>query len=194
MKSKRKQFLAFSLASIGAIGAFASVNAASIQAGTTTKTRDEAREAIKQAVNNGDYQAYLATTKDYKVGVPVLTEGQFRTMIQAGKLRAGGDKVGAKKLLDEAGIKAPKQNKKRLEGKNGDKREKAPLTEAQKTAIEKAKVLRKEGKKEEAKEVLNTAGIKKEGGKTRVNSKNRKFKNLEKENTKNTTATGTPAN
>jgi hypothetical protein len=105
MKSKRKHFLALSLAGIGAIGAFASVSAASIQAGTPTATRDQVKTAIKQAFTVGDYQAYLATTKDYKVGVPVLTEAQFNAMVQANKLRASGDVAGAKKILDQAGIK-----------------------------------------------------------------------------------------
>ena len=105
MKFKRRYFLALSLASIGAISAFASVSAASIQAGTPNRVRDEARTAIKQAFSTNDYQAYLATTKDYKVGVPVLTEAQFHAMVEAQKLRVSGDKEGAKKLLENAGLK-----------------------------------------------------------------------------------------
>lgn len=105
MKSKRKHLLALSLAGIGAIGAFASVSASSLQAGTPSKARDEVRSAIKQAFTVGDYQEYLTTTKDYHVDVPVLTEVQFNAVVQAHKLRTIGDIIGAKKLLDEAGIK-----------------------------------------------------------------------------------------
>lgn len=105
MKSKRKYFLALSLASIGAIGAFASVSAASISAGAPSKVRDEVRTAIKQAFTTNDYQSYLATTKDYKVGAPILTEAQFHAMVEAQKLKASGDKAGAKKILESAGLK-----------------------------------------------------------------------------------------
>lgn len=105
MKLKRRYFLALSLASIGAISAFASVSAASIQAGTPNRVRDEVRTAIKQAFNTNDYQGYLATTKDYKIGVPILTEVQFHAMVEAQRLRVSGDKEGAKKLLESAGLK-----------------------------------------------------------------------------------------
>jgi hypothetical protein len=105
MKLKRRYILALSLASIGAISAFASVSAASISAGTPSATRDQVKSAMKQAFTSGDYQAYLATTKDYNINVPVLTEVQFNAMVEANKLRAKGDVVGAKALLDKAGIK-----------------------------------------------------------------------------------------
>ena len=117
MKSKRRYFLALSLASIGAIGAFASVSAASIQAGVPSKVRDEARTAIKQAFSTNDYQSYLATAKDYKVGVPILTEVQFHAMVEAQKLRASGDKMGAKKLLESVGLK-PEMGKHNRDHKN----------------------------------------------------------------------------
>lgn len=117
MKSKRRYFLALSLASIGAIGAFASVSAASIQAGAPNKVRDEVRTAIKQAFNTNDYQSYLATAKDYKVGVPILTEVQFHAMVEAQKLRASGDKTGAKKLLESVGLK-PEMSKHSRDHKN----------------------------------------------------------------------------
>jgi hypothetical protein len=163
MKSKRKHFLALSLAGIGAIGAFASVNAASIQAGIPNKERDQVRTAIKQAFTVGDYQAYLVTTKDYKVGVPVLTEAQFNAMVQAEKLRTSGDKVGAKKLLDEAGIKPPMQNKKTSHGDRGVKKGMPAPTDAQKATMKQAQDLIKAGKQAEAKTLLDTAGIKMPG-------------------------------
>lgn len=156
MKSKRKHFLALSLAGIGAIGAFASVSAASLQAGTPTRARDEVRTAIKQAFTVGDYQAYLATTKDYKVGVPILTEAQFNTVIQANKLRMSGDIAGAKKLLDDAGIKPQSHNNKNKRGGAGLKQN---LTDAQKTTMKQAREFMKAGKQDEAKALLTSAGI-----------------------------------
>jgi uncharacterized short protein YbdD (DUF466 family) len=85
MKSKRKRLLVFSLAAMGAVGAFASLNAASLQAGTPSRSRNEVLTAIKQAVTVGDYQSYLETAKEYRVGVPVLTETQFNAMLEASR-------------------------------------------------------------------------------------------------------------
>ena len=170
MKSKRKHFLALSLAGIGAISAFASVNAASIQAGTPSRTRDQVRSAIKQAFTVGDYQAYLATTKDYKIGVPVLTEAQFNAMVQADKLRAAGDKAGAKKLLADAGIKPPMHNKKGLQGDRGFGKEMSQLTDAQKATLKQSQALMKEGKQAEAKALLDAAGIQIPRGKAHTNT------------------------
>ncbi|MBP6948735.1 MAG: hypothetical protein KBC41_01370 [Candidatus Pacebacteria bacterium] len=161
MKSKRKHFLALSLASIGAIGAFASVSAASIQSGLTNKDRDEVRTAIKQAVTAGDYQAYLATTKEYKIGVPVLTESQFSVMVQAHKLRALGDNAGAKKLLDDAKITPPqsKEGNGGMGSKLGKRKDMTAFTDTQKTVMRQALLLRKEGKTTEADTLLKNAGI-----------------------------------
>lgn len=158
MKSKRKHFLALSLASIGAIGAFASVSAASIQSGLTNKDRDEVRTAIKQAVTAGDYQAYLATTKEYKIGVPVLTENQFSVMVQAHKLRMAGDTAGAKKLLDDAKISG-KEGKGVTHAQIGKRKEMTALTDTQKTVMRQALLLRKAGKTAEADTMLKNAGI-----------------------------------
>jgi hypothetical protein len=159
MKLKRKHFLALSLAGIGAIGAFASVSAASIQAGAPTKVRDEVRTAIKQAFTSGDYQAYLATTKDYKIGVPVLTETQFNAMVQADKLRASGDKAGAKALLEQSGLKAPTRTEKDVT-RGTTKANRTPLTDAQKATMKQVHELMKAGKQTEAKALLDSAGIK----------------------------------
>ena len=161
MKSKRKHFLALSLAGMGAIGAFASVSAASIQAGIPNKDRDIVRTAIQQAVTNGDYQAYLATTKEYKIGVPVLTEAQFATMVQAHKLRMSGDMSGAKKLLDDAKITPPHKG----EGKGAMQRDVVKrkdltaLSDAQKATMRQALELRMAGKESEAQTLLSQAGI-----------------------------------
>jgi len=181
MKSKRKHFLALSLAGIGAIGAFASVNAASIQAGIPNKERDQVRTAIKQAFIVGDYQSYLATTKDYKVGVPVLTEVQFNAVVAANKLKATGDTIGAKKLLDGAGIKPPMQNKKGLQGDQGISKVKTQVTDAQKASMTQAETLRKAGKQVEAKALLDAAGSKMPvRGIDKGNKKSHTYKNVPK--------------
>lgn len=161
MKSKRKHFLALSLAGIGAIGAFASVSAASIQAGIPNKDRDIVRTAIQQAVTSGDYQAYLTTTKEYKIGVPVLTEAQFATMVQAHKLRMAGDMQGAKKLLDDAKILPMHrgEGKGMMQTNAAKRKDLTALTDTQKATMRQALELRMAGKETEAKALLTQAGI-----------------------------------
>jgi len=105
MNKKRTRFLALSLASIGAMGAFASVTAASLKPGTPKVLRDQAQSDIKEAIVTGDYQTFLAATKNSKLGLPILTEAQFTTIINAHKLRESGDTAGAEKLLADAGLK-----------------------------------------------------------------------------------------
>ncbi|MFA5132232.1 MAG: hypothetical protein WC444_02810 [Candidatus Paceibacterota bacterium] len=168
MNSKRKQFLAFSLAGIGALGAFASVSAASLPAGTPSNVRDQTRTAIKQAVTNGDYQAFIAATKNSKAGVNTITEAQFNAMVSANKLRANGDIAGAKKLLDEAGIKPPVLGKKGMHGDQAGEKgmgmQMQNLTDAQKATMTQAKALFAAGKNTEAQALLDAAGIKMPAG------------------------------
>lgn len=159
MKSKRKHFLALSLAGIGAIGAFASVSASSLHAGTPGRARDEVRSAIKQAFTVGDYQEYLVTTKDYNIDIPVLTEVQFDAVVQAHKLRTAGDTLGAKKLLDEAGIKPPTNTSSRKHGDHRIGKSWIALTDTQKATLKQVRNLMKAGKQNEAKVLLDSAGI-----------------------------------
>ena len=140
--NKRKHFIVMSLASLGVISAFASVSAASLQAGTTTRMRDKAQTAIKEAFTTGDYQTYLAAVKDSKA--PVLTEVQFNAMVQAQKLRASGDITGAKKVLSDAGVKPEVPAKKsttKTTVKPVAKVAKAATTT--KTTVHKAKMVKK---------------------------------------------------
>ena len=163
MNTKHKRFIALYLAGIGAIGAFASVSAASISAGTTTQTRDQIHTVIKQAFATGDYQTFLAVTKKDDKDEPIITEAQFNAMIEAQKLRAAGDVAGAKKILDDAGIKPPVYGK---TGKGGHhefgkemKGHMRALTDAQKEIMKQARELMKTGKKDEANALLKNAGI-----------------------------------
>lgn len=161
MNTKRRYLVALSLAGIGAIGAFASVSAASLQPGTPTEIRNKVQTAIKQAFTSGDYQAYLETTKDYKVGAPVLTGAQFNAVIQANKLRASGDTVGAKKLLDGAGIKPTTQNNKETQGISRVEKEKTPATGNKKT-VDKTKIVPiTAGTKTPEKKIVATSKVKK---------------------------------
>lgn len=163
MNTKHRRFIALYLAGIGAIGAFASVSAASISAGTTTQTRDQIHTAIKQAFATGDYQTFLAVTKKDDKDEPIITEAQFNAMIEAQKLRAAGDMAGAKKILDDAGIKPPVHGK---TGKGGHhelrkemKGHMPALTDAQKETMKQARELMKAGKKNENNVLLEGESI-----------------------------------
>ncbi len=185
MKTKRAHYLALTLASIGAVGAFASVSAASIATGTPTEVRDQVHTAIKQAFTADDYQAYLAITKDHSSKMPVLTETQFHAMVQAQKLRASGDIAGAKKILDEIGIKPPPH----MEGMKGEHKEGSMkhLTDAQKATLAQAKTLFEAGNKTEAQALLVASGIKMPEHKKHDGSKLTGMKNWFKKTTSTTT-------
>ncbi len=192
--NKRKQFLALYLASIGAFGALASVSAATLPAGTPKKVRDEALTAIKQAITNGDYQAFIAATKNSRAGTSTITEAQFNAMVQANKLRVAGDIAGAKKILSDAGIKPPMLGNYKKIGKSGvrvTKNEKATLTDAQKAILKQAQDLFKAGKTVEAQTLLTNAGIKMPYSKSHssLNAKMKKFTGLFKKESKTSTST-----
>lgn len=191
--NKRKQFLALYLASIGAFGALASVSAATLPAGTSTKVRDQALTAIKQAITNGDYQAFLAATKNSRAGMSTITEVQFNAMVAANKLRAAGDIAGAKKLLSDAGIKPPMLGIMGKYSDRGIKKGMANLTDNQKATLKQAQDLMKAGKTAEAETLLINAGIKMPNSKshTSENSKMKKFFGLHKKASKTSTSTTT---
>ena len=174
---KRKYSLALSLAGIGAISAFASVSAASLQSGTPADVRDQVHSAIKNAFATDDYQSYLTTIKDHPSHMPTLTETQFHVMIQANKLREKGDQAGAKKLLLDAGIKPPMHDRKDMHGDRGGKMKMTNLTDAQKTTLTEAQALLKAGKKDEAKTLLDNAGIKMPMHRVKGDSKLKSIKN-----------------
>lgn len=161
MNKKRTQIIAFTLASVCALGSFASVSAASVQSMVGKEKRDQIHTAIKQAFTADDYQAYLTVTKDFPSKMPVLTEVQFHAMVQAQKLRISGDKIGAEKILNDVGITPPTFSHMRhdRQGKPGLGNKMSNLTEEQKTILKKVRDLMKQGKTEEAKALLKNAGI-----------------------------------
>lgn len=85
-----------------------------------------------------------------------LTDEQKEVLKQAKALNDAGKEDEAKALLSNAGIKVP-EHKGPFTGE-ADQRF-ANLTDAQKTAMKEARTLIKEGKMEEAKQILDAAGI-----------------------------------
>jgi hypothetical protein len=173
MKTQRKSILTLSLAGLGALGAIASVSADTLPVATatnqttiSTKGRRHHNEAdmtaVKLAVSNGDYQAFLTATQNLMSSrpagapaMPTITQTQFNAIVAAEKLRTSGNSAGAKTLLDNAGIQIPGG----AHGVQNGGKEFANLTDAQKTAMSQAKSLFEAGKLTEAKSVLSAVGI-----------------------------------
>ncbi len=70
------------------------------------KDMRERHEAIRSAVQSGDYAAFQELTKDAPFASE-MAEAVFKTLVEASKLREAGDVQGAKTLIDESGIKRP---------------------------------------------------------------------------------------
>lgn len=174
MNKHKKNLLALSIAGMGALTALYSVSAASITTGTSVPNVSTTRTfgvghvdnvnhiAIKTAITNGDYQAFLTATKNKPEGVAAITQEQFNVMVAAEKLRASGDTVGAKKLLTDAGIKGRGMamgGKVHMKGKGSKGAFISTLTDAQKATLEQVHTLIKSGNKTEAQALLKNSGI-----------------------------------
>lgn len=85
-----------------------------------------------------------------------LTSAQKETLKQAKVLTDAGKPEEAKKLLTDAGIKIPEHKGPFVAGTHPRF---ANLTDVQKTAMKEARTLIKTGKMDEAKQILNAAGI-----------------------------------
>lgn len=66
------------------------------------------RDAVREALDNNDYNAWVAAHKE---GLPMLdqvNEENFAKMVEAHELMQAGDKEGAKSIMDELGIEGPR--------------------------------------------------------------------------------------
>ncbi len=66
----------------------------------------EKREAIREAVEANDYDAYVEATKD-TLFAETVTKDMFSTIVKAHELREDGKFAEAEALLDKAGIERP---------------------------------------------------------------------------------------
>ncbi len=112
------------------------------------------KDAIDKALTNNDYQAYKTAIAQmpHMTNMPVVTEAIFTQMVQAHTLKLAGDTAGAQKIMSSLGFN-------KMPGMHMDKN--SNLTDAQKATLKEAKTLRDAGKKDEAKALLDKAGIKK---------------------------------
>ncbi len=65
------------------------------------------KKEVREAVANGDYQAWAELLADKPNAEEFVNEATFATLQEAHALAEAGDKEGAKALLEEAGIKRP---------------------------------------------------------------------------------------
>ena len=73
--------------------------------------RSERREAIKEAIEDEDYEAFLEATEGSHLAEVIDTESEFERFIEAHELRQDGDHEAAKAILDELGIERPHKGK-----------------------------------------------------------------------------------
>lgn len=99
----------------------------------TSEQREEMKanhEAMKEALDNNDYEAWKELVGDKPVSEKI-TEEKFSRLVEAHSLMQSGDKEGAKAVFDELGLKGPRkfgkmgkmkrgENGPRFEDKNGD--------------------------------------------------------------------------
>ena len=72
------------------------------------EVRQTTRAAIKEAVADADYEAFLAAAEGTKVGELVDTEDEFELLVEAHELKEVGDKEGAKEIMEELVFEKPK--------------------------------------------------------------------------------------
>ncbi len=70
--------------------------------------RDERRDAVHEAVENEDYDAFLEAIAGSPLADIIDTEEEFKSFIEAHELMQAGDREAAKEIFDELGLERPK--------------------------------------------------------------------------------------
>lgn len=113
----------------------------------------EMRDAMHQALEDGDYEAFKAAVEGSPLAEVIDTEADFQKFIEAHELRKEGKWNEAKEILDELGVEPPQRFPGRPMGM-GHRFD--DLTDDQRDALEAA---RKANDKEAVKAILEEAGI-----------------------------------
>ena len=79
--------------------------------------RSEMRKAVKEAINNEDYDAYLEAVADTPRANLIESESDFEKLLEAHELREAGDHEGAREIMSELGFEKPAGR-----GHKGDRR------------------------------------------------------------------------
>ena len=62
------------------------------------------REAVREAVENNDYTAFLTAIAETPIADTIDTEAEFEKFVEAHELMEEGDREGAREIMDELGI------------------------------------------------------------------------------------------
>lgn len=73
----------------------------------TREYRDEMHEAVKKAIDNEDYDAYLEAVADTPRADLIDSESDFEKLLEAHELREDGDHEGVREILSELGFEKP---------------------------------------------------------------------------------------
>lgn len=110
----------------------------------------ERNDAVRDAIEAGDYAAFQEATADAPVEMDI-SEEQFEGMVQAHELRESGDFEAARELIEELDLPRP--------GKRAHDHFVQNLSDDEKQIIRDAHELAKDGDVDGAKELLEDSGI-----------------------------------
>ena len=80
--------------------------------------RAEMRASIHEAIENGDYSAYLSLVEGTPRADLIDSEDDFEKLMEAHELREAGDREGAREIMSELGFEKPAGHR---HGKQGGK-------------------------------------------------------------------------
>jgi hypothetical protein len=166
-----KKAIISSLATVVAAGAIG-VNVANAHIGISSAKR----EALRHALENNDFAAFHEAIKDLSQFSAIDTEVEFQAIVEAYELRQNGHYAKAQAVLESAGIERPflgtntVQPSVRSALGNTDWDEFRAATEGKKIArtinaeerffmLVEAQTLHKEGRHEEAREIMRELGL-----------------------------------
>ncbi len=71
------------------------------------ESQHKTHEAVRVAIESGDYQAFLTAVEDMPLAEIINSEADFITFVEAHTLREAGDYEGAQVLMEGLGVKRP---------------------------------------------------------------------------------------
>ena len=121
------------------------------------KASKEAKDAIRQAVEKGDYAAFKSAVAGTPLADSIDTEADFKRFVEAHLLKEDGKWQEAKKILDELGVKAPQRHLSMGNHKGmGIRHHFQDLSDGQRQALQ---IAHKANDKDAEKAILREAGI-----------------------------------
>ena len=120
------------------------------------KASKEAHDAMRQAVEKEDYEAFKTAVSGTPLADAVDTEDDFKQFVKAHLLKEDGKWEESKKILDELGVKPPQHQGMGRHHGMGKGHQFSELTDEQEAALA---VARKANDKDAVKAILDEAGV-----------------------------------